>query len=131
MHSLSVSSGNLNFLEACYHQFSPYNQSWPGTLLSTGTEDFFDSAYYFDGGEFHLPVSGFTHIFEFKNLTTWSAYRFHEEDPMLFSNGFKFVWRIGDMTDRSGIKCLIKSGGTINGSPTPSYVRAYAWVYVW
>jgi hypothetical protein len=130
MHTLSVSSKNLNFLEACYHQFSPYTQSWPGTVLSTGTEDFFDSAFYFDGGEFRLPVSGFTHYEQNPNVT-WSAYRFHEEDPLQFNNGYKLVWRIGDMYDKSGIKCLIKTGGAVVGTPSASYVKAYAWVYTW
>lgn len=130
MHTLAVTSLNENFLEACYHQFSPYSQSWPGTVLSTGTEDFFDSAFYFDAGEFHLPVSGFTHYSTAKNVT-WSAYRFHEEDPITFLDGYKLVWRIGDAYDRSGIKCLIKSGGTVVGKPSPSYVKAYAWAYIW
>jgi len=130
MHTLAVTSKNLNFLEACYHQFSPYNQAWPGTLLSTGTEDFFDSAFYFDGGEFHLPVAGYTHYGSSPNVT-WSAYRFHDEDPMLFDQGFKLLWRVGDMSDRSGIKCLITTGGGINGDPGPSYVQSYAWAYVW
>jgi len=131
MQTISVVSGNLNFLEACYHQFTPYNQSWPGTVLSTGTEDFFDSAYYFDGGQFRLPVSGFTHFSNTNNTINWSAYRFHDQDPILFEDGFRFVWRIGDMSDVSGIKCLIKSGGIPNGSPQDSYVKAYTWVYVW
>lgn len=130
-HTLSVSSGNLNFLEACYHAFTPYNQSWPGILLSTGTEDYYDSAYYFDGGQFEFPVSGFTHLDQSSGNVTWSAYRFHEQDPILFSDGFQFLWRIGDMSDRSGIKCLIKEGGTPNGSPTTSTIKAYTWVYVW
>jgi hypothetical protein len=51
-----------------------------GTLLSSGTEDYFDSAWcaaravaalgaaahwqrrYFNAGGFHLPVAGFTHL---------------------------------------------------------------------
>jgi hypothetical protein len=44
MHSLSVQSGNLNFLEACYHMYTA-GQEFPGTLLSTGTEDYYDSAW--------------------------------------------------------------------------------------
>ena len=45
MHSLSVQSGNLNFLEACYHMYTA-GQEFPGTLLSTGTEDYYDSAWW-------------------------------------------------------------------------------------
>ena len=41
---------------------SPHDAPFPGVVLSTGTEDFFDSAYYFDGGPFRFPVSGLTHL---------------------------------------------------------------------
>jgi len=130
MHSIAVSSGNLNFLEGCYHQYSPYNQNFPGTLLSSGTEDYFDSAWYFDGGEFWLPVSGFTHYSETKKGVTWSAYRFHEMDPLPFTEGFKLVWRNGDVLDPAGLKCFAQTGQIV-GNPTVSQVIVYAWVYVW
>eukprot|EP01079_Euglenida_sp_SAG-EU17-18_P003844 gene3844-4229_t len=58
MHTLAVRSSNKNFLEGCYHFYETTNTSFPGVVLSTGTEDYFDSAYYFDAGQFHLPVSG-------------------------------------------------------------------------
>ena len=120
MHTLSVQSGNLNFLEACYHMYTA-DQEFPGTLLSTGTEDYYgplvtnwavfvksavcehslrlclsswvsllssDSAWYFNAGEFHFPVSGFTHM-NTSNGVTFSAYRFHEMDPLTFQDGFQ------------------------------------------
>ena len=132
MQTLSVESGDMNFLEGCYHWFSPPTQAWPGVLLSTGTEDYFDSAYYFNGGQFRLPVAGETHIAGGgKSNITWSAYRFHEEDPLQFVDGVKLRWRNGDQSDNAGIKCLIESGGRPNGNPKPSKVRAYGWTYVW
>jgi hypothetical protein len=133
MHSLSVNSGNLNFLEGCYHQYTPYNAPFPGTVLSTGTEDYFDSAWYFDAGQFWLPNSGFTHLkFESTNNVTWSAYRFHFMDALPFQNGFKFMWRNGDLVDITGQKCYIEgTKGIVVGNPTNSLVVAYAWVYVW
>ena len=36
--------------QACYHLHTPHDAPFPGVVLSTGTEDYFDSAYYFDGG---------------------------------------------------------------------------------
>ena len=45
MTTLAVTSGNLNFLEACYHLHTPHDAPFPGVVLSTGTEDYFDSAY--------------------------------------------------------------------------------------
>lgn len=105
-------------------------QEFPGTILSTGTEDYFDSAWYFNAGEFHLPVAGFTHL-ETTGGIKWSAYRFHEMDPLIFNNGFKLVWRNGDTVDPSGIKCMMETGGGIVGTPTASNVTSYAWVYTW
>ena len=58
----------------------------------SGTEDFFDSGWYFNAGEFHSPVSGFTHLVSTKNKTEWSAYRFHEMDPLRFADGVKSEW---------------------------------------
>jgi len=132
MHTLAVESGNMNFLEGCFHLYTHEQRQFPGVVLSTGTEDFFDSAWYFDAGPFHLPVSGFTHIGQ--NSTggiTWSAYRFHEMDPLQFTNGFAFQWRNGDSNDPAGMKCFMETGGGVVGSPTVSHVMAYVWVYVW
>lgn len=103
-----------------------------------------------------MPVSGFTHLdnSNAKNIT-WSAYRypnhththtrslhpltppgpsysFHDMDPLPFENGFRLVWRNGDMTDPvSGHKCFTESGGHLAGNPTTSTVTAYGWVYTW
>lgn len=129
MHTIAVRSGTMNFLEGCYHLIYP-GQSFPGTLLSSGTEDYFDSGWYFNAGQFHLPVSGFTH-FNSTGGIAWSAYRFHEMDPIVFKNGFTILWRNGDMLDKAGIKCLIETGGNVVGNPTNSTVYTYAWFYTW
>ena len=143
LSTLAVNSGNLNFLEGCYHFFdgngphnATYQDAWPGVTISTGTEDYYDSAWYFSAGQFALPVSGFTHL----NTTahgaygdiTWSAYRFHEMDPLVWNgNGGRFVWRNGDMSDDKGHKCTLMAGGRTNGHPTTSFVESYAWLYTW
>lgn len=129
MHTIAVKSGSMNFLEGCYHLIYP-GQDFPGTLLSSGTEDYFDSAWYFNAGEFNMPVSGFTHLNTTDGIA-WSAYRFHDMDPVVFSNGFQILWRNGDMLDAAGIKCLIQEGGKIVGNPTVSQVQTYGWVYTW
>ena len=136
MSTLAVNNsgvGSLNFLEGCFHMYDPPTQQFPGTLLSTGTEDYYDSGWYFNAGEFRMPVSGFTHIKVEKNLTEWSAYRFHEQDPVRFRDGFRFTWRCGDEVSKEpGVgKCYTQSGGNIVGSPTCDWVQSYAWVYVW
>jgi len=126
-------TGGLNFLEGCFHMFDPADAAFPGTVLSTGTEDYYDSGWYFNAGTFHMPVSGLTHIKVEKNLTEWSAYRFHEMDPVRFRNGLRFTWRCGDLIspDPTVGKCYTESGGTIVGKPTCDRVISYAWVYVW
>jgi hypothetical protein len=131
MHTLSVVSNNLNFLEGCYHQYSPVNQPFPGTVLSTGTEDYFDSGWYFNAGQFWLPVAGLTHIATTSTTAEVSAYRFHETDPLPFDSGLLIHWRNGDMVDPAGRKCFVQSGGRVVGSPGPSQVTSYGWVYTW
>jgi len=128
LHSMAVSSGNYNFMEGCYHLMTPSAAAWPGQLLSTGMEDYFDSAFYFNGGTFHAPNAGSTHMAPGQ----WSGYRTHEMDPLVFHDGARMRWRNGDVTDeQTGLKCTLESGGKTVGAPTASNVTAYAWVYVW
>ncbi len=131
-HTLAVSSASIDFIEGCYHAYTEYDQSFPGIGISTGTEDYFDSAFTFDAGPFHFEVSGFTHFKKLDNGTfELSAYRMHDMDPIFFTNGFRFVWRNGDLLDDRGVKCMLESGGHPAGSPAKSVVTSYAWVYVW
>jgi len=130
-HNLMVESGNMNFLEGCYHWYTPDNNEFPGVVLSTGTEDYYDSGWYFNAGPFHLPTAGLTHLYNVAGQpVTFSAYRFHEVDPLTFSNGFSYVWRNGDTVDASGIKCLSLKGQTA-GNPQPSQVSSQVWYYTW
>lgn len=141
LSALSVNNsgvGGLNFLEGCYHMYDPVDAPFPGVLLATGTEDFFDSGWYFNAGEFAFPVAGFTHLKQEKNLTEWSAYRFHEMDPIRFSDGLRLTWRCGDLTGpepNGGNKCFHQAGGTPGGvpvgTPTCDHVISYGWVYTW
>ncbi|KAH3756429.1 DUF2961 domain-containing protein [Pelomyxa schiedti] len=130
LHTIQVDSANLNFLEGCYHMYTG-EQEFPGTVLSTGTEDYYDSGWYFDAGEFHMPVSGYTHYSNNDNRIQWSAYRLHEMDPLQFDDGMRFSWRNGDTVDAAGIKCMMEEGGTIIGTPSTSSIEAYTWVYTW
>ena len=61
-----------------------------------------------------------------------SAYRFHVADPLVFTNGFKYVWRNGDMNDpATGLKCTLQSGGNTNGNPKAADTQIYSWFYTW
>jgi len=101
-------------------------------IVSTGTEDYFDSAFYFNGGQFRFDVSGYTHYKKVSNTSLeWSAYRMHDLDPIFFTNGFRFMWRVGDKFDHRGFKCITEFAEDFDVSATPSNVTSYAWVYVW
>jgi len=130
-HTLSAQSANLNFLEGCYHAYNPRDAPFPGLTVSTGTEDYFVSAFYFNAGEFHGSMSGFTH----RNTSSTgevslSAYRFHDQDPIFFNDGFRFTWRNGDVYDEQGFKCTAEKG-TPAGNPQKSRIDAQTWAYVW
>jgi len=124
---LAVTSGNLNYLEGCVRMYVG-NATTP-ILISSGTEDYFQSAFYFDAGSFRLPEAGLTH----RNDTAGqlSAYKVHNMDSFFFSSGgFQLTWRNGDAWDpKTGLKCVEE--GKINGDPQNSTVTTYVWVYEW
>ena len=140
MTAITANSSTNNFWEGCYHLYTPHEQAFPGTLLSTGMEDFFDSAYGFHAGPYRFPVSGCTHRQTDGDGIAVSAYRYHEEDPIAFSGGVRFVWRIGDLINTvdaehaDSPKCYIDKQGPndrVVGNPKPTTVSSYAWVYSW
>ena len=90
MVTLVAESSNLVFLEGCMRAF--IDGSNKTTWLSSGTEDFFLSAYYFNEGLYHLDNAGLT----FLENGRVSAYKFFENDPLLFSKSFELWWRCSD-----------------------------------
>jgi hypothetical protein len=134
---LTLQSANPNVLEGCYYLFPDATATWQNqgwNLLATGTEDYFESAFYFDGGLYAQPYSGVTKR-EQGPPSKVSAYKIHgPHDPMVFSNGFKLRWRVGDQQDSQGFKCRCPPG-TVNctnaGNPQATTLTSYAWVYTW
>jgi hypothetical protein len=86
------------------------------------TEDYFLGSYYFNAGLYHLPVAGLTHLDSDKpgSLYRFSAYRFHEDDPIPFQHGLRLVWRNGE-----------ELGAHRFGNPQPTSITSYVWVYEW
>ncbi len=76
MVTLAAESGNVKFMEGCIHAYFDGKNEFPGVVLATGTEDYFDSAFFFNAGRYHLPVSGFTHMNKTATRVTWSGYRY-------------------------------------------------------
>ena len=68
-------------------------------FLSSGGEDYFLSAYYFNEGEFRTPNSGLTY---YDGAGGLSAYKTHDRDPIFFSDGLSLVWRNGEDTTGCG-----------------------------
>ena len=117
--TLAVSSKNCNFLEAMLRAY--INGAKDPLFLSSGTEDYFLGTYYFNRGMYHLPLAGLTH----KDAPAagpcqFSAYRFHDEDPIIFQKGLRLAWRNGEEKD-----------GKAYGSPQQSQMTSYVWLYEW
>ena len=90
MVTLVAESSNLVFLEGCFRAY--LDGSNRTTWLSSGTEDFFLSAFYFDKGVYHLDNAGLT----YKDKGRIAAYKFFENDPVLFTKSFELWWRCSD-----------------------------------
>jgi hypothetical protein len=117
--TLAVASKNFNFLEAVLRAY--LDGSREPLLLSSGTEDYFLGTYYFNRGMYHFPLAGLTHKSQDPDGTCrFSAYRFHDEDPIIFQKGVRLAWRNGEEKD-----------GKPYGSPQPSRATSYVWVYEW
>eukprot|EP00657_Telonema_sp_P-1_P006870 TRINITY_DN26337_c0_g1_i1.p1 TRINITY_DN26337_c0_g1~~TRINITY_DN26337_c0_g1_i1.p1 ORF type:complete len:282 (-),score=81.10 TRINITY_DN26337_c0_g1_i1:146-991(-) len=70
---LDSSSADYNYLEACVRAY--IDGSSEPIFLSSGAEDYFLSAFYFDEGIFKTPNSGLTY---FDGKGTLSAYKTHD-----------------------------------------------------
>merc|ERR1719469_409114 len=91
------------YIEGCWSFYRQENEAFPGLIVGTGVEDYFDSGFYFgaDGGVTDgLPWTNEDAGMPFfqRNDSTHeriSAYRFHLADPLVFSDGGRLVWRVG------------------------------------
>ena len=93
-------------------------------MLSSGLEDYFLGTYYFDTGRFYADISGLTHFD--KQASRFSAYRFHDEDPLFFTNGLRLTCRNGE-TEHGTAK-----GSPVGGKQPPkTQYTTYTWVYQW
>ncbi len=110
----------LSFLEACMRAYLD-GEAEP-TLLSSGLEDYFLGTYYFNRGRYANNLAGLTH-FDGKDRS-FSAYRFHDEDPLFFRSGLRLTCRCGETEDGS-------LGGKKKGDPSETVYSTYAWVYQW
>ena len=91
MVTLAAKSTDLNYLEGCFRLLS--SNGTKTQFLSSGTEDFFMSAFYYNKGLFYSDHAGLTY---FESPGTTSAYKFFELDPVIFNKDFNLVWSCGE-----------------------------------
>ena len=126
--TIAARSVNYRYLEACGRARIDNSDSL--SWLSSGTEDFFLSAYYFNKGIYHLHNSGLTY---YDGAGTMSAYKFFENDPVLFSSSLELTWRCGETFDGDQ-GCPTDwppPNSSLSKSPSPSdtTITTYTWVY--
>ena len=107
---------DLSYMEACMRAY--IGQAKEPLMLSSGLEDYFLGTYYFNRGRYATPVAGLTHFDSAKN--EFSAYRFHEDDPVFFHDGLRLTCRCGE-----------KVGDRVIGDPPPTRYTTYTWLYRW
>lgn len=115
---MSAHSTNLNFMEATIRAY--INGEQTPLLLSSGLEDYFLGTYYFRKGIYYTPIAGLTHIDN--TNSSFSAYRFHDDDPVFFQNGFRLTNKVGEQDEKSG---------KVYGNPQETTYTTYAWLYEW
>ena len=63
---------------------------------SSGTEDYFNSSFYFAGVPSGAGGQYVGYPFVGTGNNTWNCYRFHVPDMVLFANALKYVWNCGN-----------------------------------
>ncbi len=116
--AMAAKSPNWNFMEGCIRAY--FDGAKRPELLSSGLEDYFCGTYYFASGRFYTAVSGLTHKAKLGNAHQFSAYRFHDSDPVFFQNGLRLTARCGEEMD-----------GFVFGDPQATTYTTYAWAYEW
>jgi hypothetical protein len=107
---------DFSFLEACMRAY--INGAKEPMLLSSGLEDYFLGTYYFNRGLYANDVAGLTHLD--KRDASFSAYRFHDDDPVFFQKGLRLTCRCGEELE-----------GHVFHNPTETVFTTYAWLYEW
>ncbi len=110
------------FLESCVRAY--FDGAEEPVLLSSGLEDYFLGTYYFNRGMYHNEVAGLTHLN--KEDHSFSAYRFHEEDPILFEKGLRLTLRCGEEIGNQKHNQRTQTWK----APATTYTT-YVWIYEW
>ncbi len=107
---------NISYLEAIMRAY--VDGAKEPMLLSSGLEDYFLGTFYFNRGRFATAISGLTHMDPPDG--SFSAYRFHDDDPLFFQKGLRLTCRCGETDNGHPI-----------GDPPATEFTTYVWVYEW
>ena len=150
-------SAGGGYIEGCWNFYSNASEViYPGLVVGTGVEDYFDSGYYFgaDSGDavgvlFANALSGLTLFQRQAPYERLSAYRFHIMDPLWMIDGGQLTWQVGAKNHPSLSKCgnplpdtgtnnynnnfrqSINTNNLLNRTLDPVNVTTYAWIYIW
>jgi len=127
---IAAESADLNYLEACFRCY--IDSDTDITYLSSGTEDFFLSAYYYNGGQFFTDQSGLTHFDTTEGKTKLSMYKMFWRDPLIFHKSFVLKWK--NMEDAScptkwGVNDFQLDKTAKKPQVAPMTYTSMAWVY--
>jgi hypothetical protein len=114
--AMQARSVNFSYLESCVRAY--VDGATTPLWLSSGLEDYFLGTYYFNRGTFYTPVAGLTHLDGRDH--SFSAYRFHEDDPLVVQKGLRLTCRCGE-----------EIGGKIFHDPKDTSYTTYVWIYEW
>jgi len=114
--------GGHTYLESCVRAY--IDGCKEPMLLSSGLEDYFLGTYFFNRGMYHNEVAGLTHMNKENN--TFSAYRFHEEDPIFVEKGLRLTLRCGEEIGNQRHNKQIQ-----RWKAPPTTYTTYVWIYEW
>lgn len=118
--TIAARGDSFTYLEACMRAYT--NGQTEPVMLSSGLEDYFLGTYYFDTGTFHADIAGLTHFD--KDTHSFSAYRFHDDDPIFFQNGLRLTCRCGE-TEHG------QAAAEAYLDPTTTRYTTCTWTYHW
>jgi len=119
--TIAAKADSLSYLEACMRAYLGGEKK--PLMLSSGLEDYFLGTYYFDTGRFYSDMAGLTHFD--RKAKSFSAYRFHDDDPIFFQDGLRLTCRCGE-TEHGQMN---ETDGYLN--PPKTRYTVYTWIYQW
>jgi hypothetical protein len=123
MAARPMTLNKLEYMEGCMRGY--FDGSEEEVLLSSGLEDYFLGTYYFNRGRYANELAGLTHLNKTASTdNSFSAYRFHDTDPVIFQKGLR-------LTCRNGETFFAKKGGKPHGDPGEVQYTTYTWMYQW